>query len=143
MRVPQVIWMLLWPISSGLYGCRFRPLQPAGKRYAEALRGVLNCGYRRGGVASISVGKGTDIEAKDFSTFCAKALAGIGHLPDTVADRSIPIRLKRKAPGEGEVERFHERLVEPEVQEIQERISAWVEPRLADLSQAPLRRDFE
>jgi len=84
----------------------------AGKHYAEALRGVLNCGYRRGGVASICVGKGTDIEARDFSTFCAKALAGIGHLPDTVADRSIPIRLKRKAPGEGEVERFHERLVE-------------------------------
>jgi len=30
--------------------------------------------------------------------FGPKALAGIGALPDTVADRSLPIRLKRRAP---------------------------------------------
>jgi hypothetical protein len=104
--------------------------------YAEALRGVLNSGYRRGGVASICVGKGADIEPKDFSTFCPKALAGLGHLPDTIADRSLPIRLKRKAPGEGEVERFHQRVVEPEGEEVRGRIAAWVESRLAELSEA-------
>ncbi|HEY3926834.1 MAG TPA: primase alpha helix C-terminal domain-containing protein, partial [Candidatus Koribacter sp.] len=64
------------------------------KEYAEALRGVLNTGHRRGGKASCCVGKGAD--TKDFQTFCPKAIAGIGHLPDTVADRSIPILLKRK-----------------------------------------------
>ena len=39
-------------------------------------------------------------ELVDFDVFCPKALAGIGELPDTVADRSIPIRLARKRPDE-------------------------------------------
>jgi hypothetical protein len=39
-------------------------------------------------------------DVRGFSTFCPKAVAGIGCLADTVADRSIPIRLKRKLPSE-------------------------------------------
>lgn len=76
--------------------------------YAEALRGVLNTGYRRSGKTTVCAGQGADIGFKAFSTFCPKAIAGIGKLPDTVQSRSIPIRLKRKAPGET-VERFRER----------------------------------
>ena len=60
--------------------------------YAEALRGVLNSGYRFGGVASVCVGKGTDIEARDFSTFCPKAGRYSGTCPillQTAAFRSV------------------------------------------------------
>jgi len=74
------------------------------KEYAEALRGILNTGYHRNGVASRCVGK--DFALKDFSTFCSKAIAGIGKLPGTVASRAIPIRLKR-AP-RGTVQKFRE-----------------------------------
>ena len=35
-----------------------------------------------------------------FSTWCPKAIAAIGRLPDTLADRSIVIRMQRKAPAE-------------------------------------------
>ena len=45
------------------------------KEYAEALRGVLNTGHCRGGVASLCVGQGAEISYKDFSTFCPKAIA--------------------------------------------------------------------
>lgn len=86
------------------------------KEYAEALRGVLNTGNRRGGKTSCCVRKGTEITFRDFSTFCPKAIAGIGSLPDTVADRSIPIRLKRAA--RGEVEKFRRRDVEAEAAEL-------------------------
>jgi hypothetical protein len=106
------------------------------REYAESLRGILNSGYRRGGAASLCVGKGVDIQAKDFQTFCPKAFAGLGRLPDTVAARSIPIRLKRKAPGEGEIERFRERLVEPQALEIEGQIAAWAGRRLKDLEAA-------
>jgi 5S rRNA maturation endonuclease (ribonuclease M5) len=78
------------------------------KEYAEALRCVLNTGHRSGGKASCCVGQGANISFKDFSTFCPKAIAGIGKLPDTVADRAIPIRLKRAAQDE-KVERFRHR----------------------------------
>jgi hypothetical protein len=94
------------------------------KEYAEALRGVLNTGHRRGGQASCCVGQGANITFKDFHTFCPKAIAGIGKLPDTVADRSIPIRLKRKAPGEP-VERFRHRTVEGEAKAVRERVATW------------------
>ena len=51
---------------------------------------------------------GNTWEPRDFSTFSAKAIAGIGNrLPDTVKDRAVPIALKRKLRSEG-VERFLE-----------------------------------
>jgi hypothetical protein len=104
--------------------------------YAEALRGILNSGHRRGGVSSLCVGKGLKVTFRDFSTFCPKALAGIGKLPDTVTDRSIPIRLKRKAQGEGEVERFRLRLVQGEARSIQVRIEVWARKNLESLQDA-------
>jgi hypothetical protein len=94
------------------------------KEYAEALRGILNTGHRRGGAASLCVGKGAEISFKDFSTFGAKCIAGIGKLPDTVADRSIPIRLKRAAPGEV-VERFRLRDVTPVAGALRAQIETW------------------
>jgi hypothetical protein len=106
------------------------------REYAESLRGILNSGYRHGGAASLCVGKGVDIQAKDFQTFCPKAFAGLGRLPDTVAARSIPIRLKRKTPREGVIERFRERLVEPQALEIEGQIAAWAGRHLKDLAAA-------
>jgi hypothetical protein len=105
------------------------------KEYAEVLRGLLNTGYRRGGQASCCVGQGSNITFKDFSTFCPKAIAGIGKLPDTIADRSIPIRLKRKIPG-APVERFRRRDVEPEAHKLRDRITAWTSEKLDMLRSA-------
>jgi len=89
---------------------------------AEDLRGLLNAGYRRGGgvVRSARKGRGTE----RYSVFAPVVLAGIGNLPDTVADRSIPIRMKRRADGES-IERFRRRDVEHEAQELRMRISEW------------------
>ena len=75
---------------------------------AEALRAILNSGYRRSGVCSLCVGTGAGLTYRDFSTFCPKAIAGIGALPDTVTDRSIRIILKRRAVHET-VARFRQR----------------------------------
>lgn len=105
------------------------------KEYAEALRGILNTGHRQGGVSSLCVGKGAEISYKDFSTFCPKAIAGIGKLPDTVADRSIPIRLKRAAPGDV-MERFRLRYVKPEAQALHSRLDQWAEGAVNALREA-------
>ncbi len=78
------------------------------KEYAEALRGVLNTGYREGGAVTVCIGQGASLDVKDFSTFCPKAIAGIGGLPDTVQSRSIPIRLKKRLASEP-IRRFRER----------------------------------
>jgi hypothetical protein len=103
--------------------------------YAELLRGVLNSGHGRGGVASCCVVHGSNITYQDFSTFCPKAIAGIGELPGTVADRSIPIRLQRQATGE-KVERFRLRDVEGEATLLREAVIQWTGPILPDLRAA-------
>jgi hypothetical protein len=48
------------------------------------------------------------MEIAEFAVFCAKALAGIGGLPATITDRSIPIEMRRKQPAD-RVERFRSR----------------------------------
>jgi hypothetical protein len=104
------------------------------KEYAEALRGILNTGYRRGGAASLCVGKGAEMGYKDFSTFCPKAIAGIGRLPDTVQDRAVPIKLKRAT--RGTVARFREREAQREASEIAARLAAWATANLGALREA-------
>ena len=95
------------------------------KEYAEALRGILNTGFYSGGVASCCIGQGANITFKDFKTFCCKALAGIGQLPDTVSDRSIPIRLIRKKQGDA-VARFRRRHAKNEAAAIKGQVSDWI-----------------
>ena len=95
------------------------------KEYAEALRGILNTGFDVGGVASCCIGNGANISYKDFRTYSAKAIAGIGQLPDTVADRSIPIRLQRKKPGEV-VARFRRRHAKAEAADIKTKLCDWI-----------------
>lgn len=80
------------------------------KDYSEALRGILNSGFYWKGNSTICAGQGAKITVETFSTFGAKAIAGINKLPDTVASRSIPIRLKRAQ--RGRVPKFEERLPE-------------------------------
>jgi hypothetical protein len=73
----------------------------------EALRGILNAGNRRGVTVPRTVMEGQKARLVEFSVFSPKALAGIGRLPSTVADRSIPIRMKRRRRDGGEpIERF-------------------------------------
>jgi hypothetical protein len=104
----------------------------ANREYSENLRGVLNTGYERGGTHSMCVPAGNNWAAKDFSTFCPKAIAGIGRLPDTVEDRSIPMQLKRKLAGE-ECEHFRKRKVQPQAEDLRARVANWVNRRMPSL----------
>jgi hypothetical protein len=61
------------------------------------LRGILNSGHEHAGAFVIRT---IDGEPRSFSTFAATAVAAIGKLPDTWADRSIAIELRRKKRGE-------------------------------------------
>jgi hypothetical protein len=68
--------------------------------YATALVGILNAGYTKHLTVTVCSGEGANITTKDFRVFGPKALCGIGSLPMTIADRSIPIRLRRKLKSE-------------------------------------------
>ena len=70
---------------------------------AEELRALVNGGHRRG--ASTWRCSGSNHEVREFPIFAAVALAGIGYLPDTIVDRSVVIKMRRRGPGE-HVEQF-------------------------------------
>jgi putative DNA primase/helicase len=60
----------------------------------DELRGILNSGHRKGGAVLRTVDD--NHEPRQFATFAPTAIAMIGRLPDTLADRSIDIRLRRR-----------------------------------------------
>ena len=61
----------------------------------EEARGILNSGHTRQSAYVIRV-VGDDHEPKQFSTWGAKAISGIGTLADTLMDRAIVLELRRK-----------------------------------------------
>jgi len=58
--------------------------------HSEELRGLFNAGFGPRSQAYVLRCVGDDHEVQQFPAWCPKALAGIGKLPDTIQDRSIP-----------------------------------------------------
>lgn len=70
----------------------------------DELRGVLNGGHNRLS-AFVWRSVGDDHEPRQFKVWAPKCIAMIGKLPDTLEDRALVVRLRRKQDGET-VERF-------------------------------------
>jgi putative DNA primase/helicase len=65
----------------------------------EELRGLLNSGHTRDSAYVIRT-VGENFTPTKFSTWGAKAIAGIGHVADTLMDRAIIFELRRKLADE-------------------------------------------
>lgn len=68
-------------------------------RASDELRGVINSGHTRR-TAYVIRTAGDDHDPKCYGTWSAKAIAMIGTLPDTIADRSIHVEMRRRLPHE-------------------------------------------
>jgi hypothetical protein len=88
----------------------------------EPLRALLNAGNRRCTKVPRCVGPTQALV--DFDVFCAKVLAGIGVLPETIADRAIPIRLARKRSDET-TRRFRQREALELAEPIHQALASW------------------
>jgi Protein of unknown function (DUF3631) len=62
----------------------------------EDLRALLNAGHRRGATAGRGIWGNDGLAGQDYPAYCAVALAGLGKLPETIADRSVIIRMKKR-----------------------------------------------
>ncbi|MEU5532692.1 DUF3631 domain-containing protein [Streptomyces sp. NPDC020362] len=93
----------------------------------EEMRGLLNAGHQRNRYVTRVVGN--DHTPHRFATFAMAALAGIGDLPDTIMDRSVVIRMRRRAEGE-RVKPFRSRRDTPALHDVRDRIAAWARPLL-------------
>jgi hypothetical protein len=106
---------------------------PKAGANAEGLRALLNAGNRPGTMVPRCVGPSQTLVS--FKVFGAKALAGIKDLPDTIADRAIPIRLQRRAPTES-VERFRRRGADEAGEPLSTWTRSWVAHHAPHLEQA-------
>jgi hypothetical protein len=86
------------------------------------LKGMLNQSHRHDGHVTRTVGE--SFEPRRFGVYAATALAGIGRLADTLADRSLPIDLQRRLPGE-EIKQLRVGRT-GHLDELRRRISRWV-----------------
>jgi len=99
-------------------------------RNNEELRGVLNSGHNRF-TAYVVRTVGEDHTPAHFRTWAPKAIALIGLLPDTLADRAVTIALRRKRPDE-RVERLRfDRM--NEFESLRRQAARWAEDNLEAL----------
>lgn len=89
----------------------------------EEIRGVLNSGHTRR-LAFVIRNVGDDHEPKKFSTWGPKVLALIGRPPDTIEDRSIMLRMRRRAKNEP-IERVRLERFFVECRELREKCLRW------------------
>ena len=91
---------------------------------AEAMRGIVNAGHRKGATVGRVAMVGQTAKLERFPVYASVALAGIGDLPDTILDRSVIVRMRRRAPDEP-VEPYRERLSRPEGKALHDRLVDW------------------
>lgn len=101
-------------------------------RGKDELRGILNSGHQRDGCVLRTVGD--DHEPRAFSTFAPSAIAMIGELPDTLADRAIAVPMVRKKASE-KVERLRMDRLSP-FEELRRRVLRWAIDSREVLAQA-------
>jgi hypothetical protein len=87
----------------------------------DELRGILNAGHRKGGQVTRTVGD--DHEPRQFSTWTPAAVAMIGRLPDTLEDRAVVVRLRRRKPSE-RVKQFRADRTD-ELKQLARKIARW------------------
>lgn len=90
----------------------------------EDLRGLINAGFQRGTPVLRTVGP--NHEPTEFQTFAPAIMAGIGNMPDTIVDRAVNIRVRRRKNTET-VEPYRIRLHEPELLEIRQALTEWIQ----------------
>lgn len=99
----------------------------------EDLRGILNAGHQRNRPMIR-----WDITARTLEklpTFAMACLASIGDLPDTVMDRAVVVRMRRRAAGES-VAPFRTRRDGPALEAARDRVAVWVRDRVGALEKA-------
>ena len=100
---------------------------------SEDLRGLLNAGHQRNRPAIRYDAATRTVER--IPTFAMAALAGIGAMPDTIEDRAVVIRMRRRTPGE-KVAPFRYRRDRPALAALAAGLARWLGAHLATLEKA-------
>ncbi|SNY53717.1 DUF3631 domain-containing protein [Paractinoplanes atraurantiacus] len=107
-----------------------------GGKQAEAnedLRGLLNAGHQRGRPTIRWNQQKQQVE--QIQTFAMAALAGIGSMPDTIEDRAVVIKMRRRTASE-KVAPFRQRRDGPALRQVAADLNAWLRGNMVELEAA-------
>jgi hypothetical protein len=99
----------------------------------EDLRGLLNAGHQRGRPALRWDVNTRTVEELD--TYAMAALAGIGRMPDTIEDRAVIIKMRRRAPNET-VQPYRLRRDAPPLNQLRAHLHGWARSHHDQLTRA-------
>jgi hypothetical protein len=99
----------------------------------EDLRGLLNAGHQRN--RPMLRWDVTSRTAEQLDTFAMALLAAIGELPDTIMDRAVIVRMRRRAAGE-QVQPYRTRRDAPPLHDLRDRLATWARAHLRELQHA-------
>ncbi|MFP1155657.1 hypothetical protein BHQ21_25785 [Mycobacterium sherrisii] len=91
----------------------------------EDLRAVLNAGHRQGAIAGRRNWGNDGLAGQDYPAYCAVALASLGRLRETVADRAVVIHMKKRKQTE-RVEPWRPRVNAKEAEALGDALGAWM-----------------
>lgn len=99
----------------------------------EDLRGILNAGHQRNRPALRYDAAARSVE--EIETYAMAALAGIGRMPDTIEDRAVIIKMRRRAPHET-VAPYRLRRDGPPLRALKHQLHAWSRHHLDELARS-------
>ena len=99
----------------------------------EDLRGLLNAGHQRN--RPTIRWDNTRNRVEHIPTFAMAALAGIGQMPDTIEDRAVVVKMRRRTSTE-KVSPYRQRRDGPALRQLANDLSEWLRGNLVDLERA-------
>ncbi|MCO8274775.1 DUF3631 domain-containing protein [Actinoplanes sp. TRM 88003] len=99
----------------------------------EDLRGLLNAGHQRNR-PTIRWNNATN-KVEKIATFAMAALAGIGQMPDTIEDRAVVVKMRRRTATE-KVSPYRQRRDGPALRKLAADLTTWLRANLVELEKA-------
>ncbi len=120
---PAAVYRLIEAERPSLLIDEAQSLVRRGSENTEVLRELLCSGIDRNAKVVRCGGANRD-EIHEFSVYAAKVIALIGEPDGVVADRCLPVRMRRMT-GDDRAERYVSRVVEPVGRAVRDKVEAW------------------
>ncbi len=122
---PAALYRLIQSVQPTILLDEAQSIKRRGSETAEVFRELLNAGINKNAKVFRCGGENRD-DVQEFSIYGPKVLALIGGLDGVLADRCLPVAMKRKTHAD-QVQRFRTRVAEPIGQKISKEIEKWAD----------------
>ena len=128
--------VLFTTINRGLTLCldEVEKLKKSDHELYGAIMAILNSGFQKGATVSrMRKNKDGELVEVDYKTYGPKIIAGIANVTDTIADRSLPIKMIRRVRATEPLERFRVRKLTKQLGSLVLQLKVWAAAKFSDV----------